>query len=1035
MLCRACTAFAILATLISSAFAQTPTGSIEGRVLNATNGSYLNNAQIVVEGTNEQTFTDAGGRYHLDGVPAGTVKVHAFYTGLPEQVQSVTVTAGTTATRDFDLGTSAEKTGEVLKLDTFTVQSRREMDAASLAINEQRFAGTIKNVVNTDAFGDIAEGNVGDFVKFLPGVTIDYVSPDARTISIRGVPPQYTLLMMNGNPVASASSSSASRTVELEQISLNNASRIEITKSRSPEQPANALGGAVNLIPRTAFESSKMSINYRAFLSANGDEKQLGKTRGPTGEASHKVKPGFDLLFVDPVTKDFGITLSLLESDIFYPQHRSQPNWGPYNGSQAGASPEHPVLRQYQVQDGPKNNQRESVGFTADWRFAPRDVLSFAFQWSLYNAFFGNRPVTYTLGNTAPSSTNGAAFDLVNGSYFHGANGTGTLNLGTSFRRKYGYTYQPDLNWRHNGAIWKMDAGVAFSHATNHYHDYQDGHFENAQINLRGNPTTTAVGNATVRFDDIDKGSYLYPRISVFNNTGATQLNLADPANYNVTSASENPADSVDQFRSVRGNIGRDMDLSFPLTIKTGVRIQEQVRDIRKDNPGTWTFVGPDGKANTADDNLALYDLLDTQYSSRPYLFNTPQVASPSPYKFWQLYQRHPEYFQAPSPATLIQNSAVNSNYFKETITAAYLQADARLLNNRMRVVGGLRFEQTNDSSQGVLNDPNASKGITDPIAAARARYGYRANRVKNQYAAGYPSIDIGFDVTHNLIARLAYAKAIGRPELSYILPNLTVPDETATSGTITINNSGLKPTQVDNYDASLEYYFQKTGVFSVGAFQKDFSNFQGLAPGIPATLDLLTAAGVPNPQNFVGPNDSFTVTTRMNVGRARVSGVEFNYKQVLDYPWLPSWANNAFTVFANGQKMHLEGSETADFSNFIRESASWGIAYGARLFTVQANFNYRGRQRLAQQTFTWTDGSGTHSITGYEYWKPRVYLDANVEFRFKPWMSFFVNARNLTNVAQDIQRYAQEITPSWARTYRREEFGVQYTLGIKGKF
>ena len=68
------------------------------------------------------------------------------------------------------------------------------------------------------------------------------------------------------------------------------------------------------------------------------------------------------------------------------------------------------------------------------------------------------------------------------------------------------------------------------------------------------------------------------------------------------------------------------------------------------------------------------------------------------------------------------------------------------------------------------------------------------------------------------------------------------------------------------------------------------------------------------------------------------------------------------------------------------------------------------------------------------DYFKPRVYLDANVDFRFRKNMSVFLNARNLTNVAQDIQRYAAT-TPSWARTYRREEFGVQYTLGLKGQF
>ena len=123
---------------------------------------------------------------------------------------------------------------------------------------------------------------------------------------------------------------------------------------------------------------------------------------------------------------------------------------------------------------------------------------------------------------------------------------------------------------------------------------------------------------------------------------------------------------------------------------------------------------------------------------------------------------------------------------------------------------------------------------------------------------------------------------------------------------------------------------------------------------------------------------------------------------------------------------MHLQGSTIADFSNFIRRSASWGASYNHRKFTIQGNFNYRGRQRLGAQAF---------APGAYEYWKPRVYIDANFDFRISERYSVYLNARNLTNVAQDIQRYAPVVTPSWSRTYRREEFGVQYTAGIKGRF
>ena len=328
-LARACL---VLAGFFVAASAHAQTGTIEGRVLNTSNGTYLNNARVVVSGTDIQTFTDASGQYRLTNVPANDVKVTVFYTGLAEQSIPVTVQSGKTATLDVNLmssGAAAVKEGEIFKLDPYRVAASVETDAAAIAINEQRFSATIKNVVSTDAFGDITEGNIGDFVKFLPGVTIDYVSPDARTISVRGLPANYTPVTINSNRIASANSSAKGRTFELEQISINNAGRIEVLKSRSPETAADSLGGAINLVPRSAFEQTKASFDYRTFISANGDEKEWGKTRGPTSEPSHKLKGGFDFVFIDPVSKNFGYTIAVLESNIYYPQHRSQPNYAP----------------------------------------------------------------------------------------------------------------------------------------------------------------------------------------------------------------------------------------------------------------------------------------------------------------------------------------------------------------------------------------------------------------------------------------------------------------------------------------------------------------------------------------------------------------------------------------------------------------------------------------------------------------------------------------------------------------------------------
>ena len=108
-------------------------------------------------------------------------------------------------------------------------------------------------------------------------------------------------------------------------------------------------------------------------------------------------------------------------------------------------------------------------------------------------------------------------------------------------------------------------------------------------------------------------------------------------------------------------------------------------------------------------------------------------------------------------------------------------------------------------------------------------------------------------------------------------------------------------------------------------------------------------------------------------------------------------------------------------------------MKYNKNKFGAQVNWNYRGRQRLAQQNITY-NGLARTDEGFFEYFKPRIYTDINFNYRFTNLIGVFVNARNLTNVAQDAQRYGP-VSPSWSRTYRREEFGVQYTIGVKGTF
>lgn len=150
------------------------TGAIEGRVFDTGRGEYLENARVSIEGTNTETLTDGIGQFRLSRVAAGTVRVRVFFTGLPTQTESVVVTAGQTSAHDFTFGKSDHGTGpkaaDIVKLGAFQVTSSKEMEGSAIAVNEQRFAKNIVNVLSADEFGPIVDGAIGEFMKFIPGV-------------------------------------------------------------------------------------------------------------------------------------------------------------------------------------------------------------------------------------------------------------------------------------------------------------------------------------------------------------------------------------------------------------------------------------------------------------------------------------------------------------------------------------------------------------------------------------------------------------------------------------------------------------------------------------------------------------------------------------------------------------------------------------------------------------------------------------------------------------------------------------------------
>jgi iron complex outermembrane receptor protein len=149
---------------------------------------------------------------------------------------------------------TARKDG-VVTLQAFTVATEREGNAK--AIMDQRRNMDITTSVSSDIFGDVTDGNVGEFLKYLPGVDLDYVESEARGPRLGGMDSQYVGVSFDGQRTASADANrggDASRATSFEGFSITAIESIEISRTTSAESDADSPAGTINMKTKRAFD-------------------------------------------------------------------------------------------------------------------------------------------------------------------------------------------------------------------------------------------------------------------------------------------------------------------------------------------------------------------------------------------------------------------------------------------------------------------------------------------------------------------------------------------------------------------------------------------------------------------------------------------------------------------------------------------------------------------------------------------------------------------------------------------------------------
>jgi hypothetical protein len=113
-------------------------------------------------------------------------------------------------------------------------------------------------------------------------------------------------------PIANAAPGTLDPAVGLDMMSINNASRVEVIKVPSPDQPNAGVGGTVNLVSMSAFEYPEPTLRFRAYMNLNSEQLDVfSKTPGPMNKPTYKALPSFNLMYAYPFNEKIGLSLTL----------------------------------------------------------------------------------------------------------------------------------------------------------------------------------------------------------------------------------------------------------------------------------------------------------------------------------------------------------------------------------------------------------------------------------------------------------------------------------------------------------------------------------------------------------------------------------------------------------------------------------------------------------------------------------------------------------------------------------------------------
>jgi len=749
-------AFAILSiAVVGALFASAvPAQTVTGEVTDAKNTVVFKGARVSIVELQRSATTDNRGEFRIMNVPAGEYTLVVSYVGAADTSVPITVTADGLAVGSIAIGAGDGGLEEIIVYG--------QAAALAGALSQERSAGNLVSVLDTDAMGQFPDQNVAESLRRLSGVTVENDQGEGRYVVIRGMDPDLNATSING---LRATTGEPRRALQLDVIPSDVLDGLEIHKTLTADMDGDAIGGSINVRTLSAFSRKGAYAKARAEGSYN----ELRESWNP------KVSFAGSNIFELSNGRRLGVAGAISWNDRdLHIDNNEMDDWEVAdNGSDFGETFE---TRLYTI-------GRERIGGVLNLDLDVSDSTRL-YLYTLYSEFtdteLRNR-TTFGLDDLdeATVSATSADYSLVEierdtkGRTFKGQIAENlSIALGSETQRddwlietRFGYSYGREKTPDQVSGVWVAE-------------------FETGDGNITdGSPVLT-----------LDRSN---PQIPVVQSDFWSVL--SDASLYEL--------DEIENSHEKNEDTQTSFSLDF--TRETGfgsIKFGAQAR---------W-------REKKTNEDVELYSNDDTWFLSDALLpnggssYNFPTPVDPVPDN------RIERDILAGGIGIEFEDldSEIDSNVadfvFDEDILAFYAMGTWEM--DRATVTAGIRVERTELDNRGNIvefieegedGDPPEDVVIVTPISAT------------NSYTDVLPSANLRFDFNDRLVGRASIFRAVVRPRVEEVAFRVELEDNEAALG-----NPDLDPFRAWNVDASIAYYPTELSVVSAGIFYKKIEDF-----------------------------------------------------------------------------------------------------------------------------------------------------------------------------------------------------------------